>query len=498
MTLTDYLHVIRRRLVSIIVITALGVIVAAAFTFTATKQYTATAQSFVALSSSAADDSNALSGAQFAQQRVKSYTEIVTSPDVLEPVIQELGLPYSTQQLATKVSATNPPQTVLLDVSATDPSPQLASQIANATSEELAKAIEKLETPKRKATPPVKVTLTQPALPPASPSSPRTTVNLALGFLLGLGLGVAWAFLRHSLDRTVKTPNELEEITGAPTLGVVLFDSNAKGRSLTALDTTSVMSEGYRMIRTNMKFVDVDNPPKVIVVTSTSPGEGKTTTACNLAVAYAQAGHKVCLVEADLRRPRVVQTLEIDGSVGLTNVLSGEIPLEQAAQEWNRGLLHVLPPGPLPPNPSEILGSRNMAETLATLKNTFDITIIDSSPLLAVTDAAVVSGFADGAILVARHGEATRDHVEAGVAAIASVKGNLLGTVLNAVPVKKRGGYGYDYGYGYGYGQAYGDKKTLRAHKKAQKAAAKEQANQPAAAQQPNDLNVSDLTSKDQ
>lgn len=458
MTLSDYLHVIRRRLVSIIVITALGVIVAAAFTFTATKQYTATAQSFVALSSSSADESNPLSGAQFAQQRVKSYTEIVTSPDVLEPVIQELGLDYTTAQLASKVTATNPPQTVLLDVSATDPSPQLASQIANATAEQLGSAIEKLETPKRRATPPVKVTLTQPALPPTSPSSPRTTVNLALGFLLGLGLGIAWAFLRHSLDRTVKLPRELEELTGAPTLGVVLFDSSAKKRPLSALDTTSVLSEGYRMIRTNMKFVDVDNPPKVITITSTSPGEGKTTTACNLAITYAQAGYKVCLVEADLRRPRVVQTLEIDGTVGLTNVLSGETSLDDATQEWNRGLLQVLPPGPLPPNPSEILGSKNMIDVLAALKSKFDMVIIDTSPLLAVTDAAVLTGYADGAILVARHGEATRDHVEAGANALHSVKGNLLGTVLNAVPVKKRGGYGYDYGYGYGYSQEYSKK----------------------------------------
>lgn len=459
MTLSDYLHVIRRRLVSIIVITVLGVIVAAAFTFTATKQYTATAQSFVALSSSSADESNPLSGAQFAQQRVKSYTEIVTSPDVLEPVIQELGLPYTTEQLASKVTATNPPQTVLLDVSATDPSPQLASQIANATAEQLGSAIEKLETPKRRATPPVKVTLTQPALPPTSPSSPRTTVNLALGFLLGLGLGIAWAFLRHSLDRTVKLPRELEELTGAPTLGVVLFDSSAKKRPLSALDTTSVLSEGYRMIRTNMKFVDVDNPPKVITITSTSPGEGKTTTACNLAITYAQAGYKVCLVEADLRRPRgVVQTLEIDGTVGLTNVLSGETSLDDATQEWNRGLLQVLPPGPLPPNPSEILGSKNMIDVLAALKSKFDMVIIDTSPLLAVTDAAVLTGYADGAILVARHGEATRDHVEAGANALHSVKGNLLGTVLNAVPVKKRGGYGYDYGYGYGYSQEYSKK----------------------------------------
>lgn len=459
MSLGDYLGVLRRRWLSIALITIAFVCVTAVNTLTATKLYTATAQSFVALAAEAGSSSDALTSAQFAAQRVKSYTQIVSSPDVLQPVIAELDLPYTDVQLAGKVSASNPSMTVLIDVAVTDPSPQQAAAIANAVSVQLGRTIEQLETPNSQTIAPVKVTLTEPAQPPPSPSSPKTRTNLLMGLLMGLVVGMAWAYARNALDTTVKSPKELDQLSKSPSIGAVLFDTNAKTQVLSALDPTAVQSEGYRTIRANLQYVNVDDPIHAFVVTSAAPGDGKTTVACNLAIAVAQAGRKVCLVEADLRRPRVSEYLQLNAQSGLTEVLSGQIKLDEALQDWGRGMLKVLPPGAIPPNPSELLGSQQMAQVITHLKREFDMVILDTPPLLAVSDAAVLASQADGAVVVVRHGKSSKDAVGNAVASLEQINAKILGTVLNAVPVKRGGGYGYGYAYGYGDAQASADSK---------------------------------------
>ena len=174
-------------------------------------------------------------------------------------------------------------------------------------------------------------------MPPTAASSPNTQLNNAVGLLLGLAVGLAWAFVRESLDNTVKSPSELDRLANAPALGAVLFDANAKNQVLSALDTKAVQSEGYRTIRTNMQFVNVDDPVKAFVVTSAAPGDGKTTVACNLAIAIAQTGKKVCLVESDLRRPARNGVPAGCCRGGLTEVLAGQLKLEDALQPWGRG-----------------------------------------------------------------------------------------------------------------------------------------------------------------
>ena len=455
MELRDYIRVLLKHWLSIVLISVVGLAGAAAFTFTQPRLYTAQAQSFVALSGT--DLGGIAGGATYTEQRLASYVELASTPDVLRPVIDELGL-----ESLGEVSASNPTGTVLLNIVVTNPDPIDAAEIANAVSRQMSVVISAVETTAGVPGPDgapisVKVTLVDPAEPPTSPSSPRTTVNLLLGLLIGLAAGVGVAFLRESLDTRVHTPDELVDLTGSAPLGLIGFDPDASSDPLVAQNPRASRSEAFRTIRTNLQYVDVDNPPKVIVITSALPLDGKSTTAINLAITFAQAGKKTVVVETDLRRPKASAYLGVESAVGLTDVLAGQIPLAEALVQWNRGQLTLLPAGHVPPNPSELLGSQQMQEVLEALREQFDVVVIDTTPLLPVTDGAVVAKAGDGAILVVRFNRTTREQLAIAMESLRQVDARLLGTVLNFVPTRKRG-YGYRYGgyYGYGYYGYYG------------------------------------------
>ena len=450
MNLSDYLHVLRKQWVLITVITLLAIGGATAASVLSPRVFQAQTQTFVAIASQDSSAGQILSGSQFTLQRVKSYTQIVNSPRVLDPVIAELGLATSSSELAKHVTADSPLDTVLININVTDGSAEQAALISNAVAVQFGTTVEALETPKSGNESPVKLSVVDPATVPESPISPKPKLNLALGALLGLALGIGFALLRETLDTSVRTPEDLHEATAATLLGLIAFDPDAKGKPLAALDPRSPRSEAFRMIRTNLQFIDVDRPPRSVVITSALPDEGKTTTACNLAITLGQAGLKVCLVEADLRRPRIADYLGIESAVGLTNVLAGQNDLDDLLVPWNRGLVIVLPCGPIPPNPSELLGSRNMALLLEELEKRFDVVLLDAPPLLPVTDAAVLAQASDGAILVTRHGKTSRAQAAGAVEALGAVNARLLGTVLNFMPARS-GSSAYGYGYGYSY-----------------------------------------------
>ena len=236
---------------------------------------------------------------------------------------------------------------------------------------------------------------------------------------------------------------------------MVTFDPDAKNHPLVTL-RDSPRAEAFRTIRTNLRYVDVDNPPRSVVITSSLPGEGKTTTACNLSIALAQAGSKVLLIEADMRRPRVAEYLGVDGTIGLTDVLIGQASTADAIVSWQRGLLDFLPSGAIPPNPSELLGSRQMTDLLKDLVDKYDSIILDAPPLLPVSDAAILATVTDGALLIAHYGDTTHEQVQHAADALRQVGARILGSVLNFAPAGRRGGYGYGKGGGYGYGYGYG------------------------------------------
>jgi capsular exopolysaccharide synthesis family protein len=437
MDLRAYLGLARAHWLLIVAAALAGAMLGVVLSVLQPRVYVATAQNFVSISGT--DLGTQLSGSGFALQRVKSYVNVVESEAVLVPVIEQLGLDLTPAQLRQSVSAANPPQTVLLNITATGPDPDLAAALANAVAARYAEVVEALETPPG-GQPPVKVTPVMPAQVPGAPTSPRTRVNVALGLLLGLGAGVAAALLRERLNTAVRSPGSLVELAGAPLLGVVPADDDP-------LPALSSQSEAFRTIRTNLTFIDVDDPPQVIAVTSGEPGAGKTTLAVNLAIALSQAGRRVCLVDADLRTPTASERLGVTSAVGLTSVLTGEVSLSSAVVPWRRGAIAVLPAGDVPPNPSELLDSEAFADVLDCLRATYQIVVVDAAPLLPVADGALAASAADGAVLVARFGRTSAETVGQSRTALQQVDARLLGVVLNGIPAQAAEGYGYGYGY---------------------------------------------------
>ena len=326
--------------------------------------------------------------------------------------------------------------------------PGEAAAIANATAAQFARYVEELEARQGQSVAPVKVTLVEPAETPRQPVSPQTLVNLALGLLAGLGLGVGAAVLRESLDTTVRSTDEAEAIVQAPTLGTVGYDPDTPQHPLLTKQSTSHRAEAFRALRTNLQYVDVDNPVRVVVVTSSLASEGKTTTSANLALTLAQSGQRVLLLEGDLRRPKAVELFGLVEGVGLTNLLVGKATFDAVVQSVPGADLDVLASGPVPPNPSELLGSHQMESLLTELKQRYDTIVIDAPPLLPVTDAAVLARVSDGAVLVVRHSKTRREELETAREAFTSVNARVLGVILNMIPSTGRG-YGYSYGYGY-------------------------------------------------
>lgn len=279
---------------------------------------------------------------------------------------------------------------------------------------------------------------------PTSPVSPRPVRNLGIGLVLGLLVGLGLALLRDLLDTSIKSEADTKPVTDATVIGSIAFDSDAKVHPLIVqVDPHGGRSEAFRALRTNLKFVDVANHLNSITFTSSVPGEGKTTTTANLAITMAATGARVCVIEGDLRRPRLLSYLGLEGAVGLTDVLIGQTDVADVLQQFGTDGLFVLGAGPIPPNPSELLGSEAMRDTVRKLESEFDIVIIDAPPLLPVTDAAVVSTITGGTVLIVGAGLVNREQLRRAVGTLDSVGGNLLGLVLNRLPAASSDAYSY-------------------------------------------------------
>lgn len=298
------------------------------------------------------------------------------------------------------------------------------------------------------------ISVVKPARLPEKPIRPRKSTNAAVAAVLGAVAVVGVVFLREMLDTSVKTPDEAQSLAQAPILGQIWYEddiasSNGTGQKIVIHKPLSLTAEAFRLLRTNLQFAAVDSPLRALLVTSPSPTEGKSTISLNLALALAVAGQKVIIVDADMRRPKIHRYAATDREPGLSDAL---VSRESDVQSYLRPIgdvenVWVLPAGKMPPNPTELLGSRRMSEVLAACKEIADVVIVDSPPMLAAADAVVLAGQTDGMLLVIEPGSTVRKALGQAVEQIRQSGASLLGTVLNKVPTEGKGGYYYHYYY---------------------------------------------------
>lgn len=442
MQLQDYFRVFRRRWVSLLTVAIIGLAAAAAFSFAQTPQYQARTQLFVSVKDSATA-MDVTQGNSFAEKRITSYVHLATSPRVLQAVADELGIEGGSKSLAGKVTASAPAQTVLIDLRVQDANATLAAKIADSTAKQLIAAVDAVEGVSF-----VRVSVFASAVIPQAPTSPNIPANLGLGLTLGLLLGIAQAILRELLDTRLRSPEDISKVTQAGVLGSFSFENALHTRPLlTQGDPYSPRAEAFRQLRTHLHFTNLNGGAQSVVVSSSIPGEGKSSTSVNLAIMLAESGVRVLLVDADLRRPQVATILGLEGSVGLSTVLSHQMELDAAIQPWGPGgSLHVLTSGRSAPNPSELLGSPRMEKLLKSMEASYEVIIIDSPPLLPVTDPAVLGSIASGIMLVvSADGRTHKDELQQAIANIDAVNARLLGIVVNRLPLVRGGRGYYDY-----------------------------------------------------
>ncbi|MBB2991271.1 receptor protein-tyrosine kinase [Mycolicibacterium iranicum] len=450
MNLQDFVKLIRIRWITVCVTLLIVLLGAVAVTLMTTPLYQASTRLFVS-TTAGSSLAETYQGNRFSQERVKSYSELLMGETLAQRTIDKLNLNMDAAELQSNISASAKLDTVLINVAVLDASPVRARDIANTLSDEFVSMVRELETPEDGASADARVVVEQRASIPDHPVVPKTSRNIGIGVVLGLALGIGIAVVRDMLDNTVKDRETVERITGSGIVGSVPLDKDRRKQPAISFDNdNSAIAEAFRKLRTNLQFLAVDNPPRVIVVTSSMPSEGKSTTAINLALALAEAEHKVVLVDGDMRRPTLHRYLDLVGPVGFSTVLSGQATLEEALQLTRFPGLTVLTSGAIPPNPSELLGSQSARKLLSELRAKYDYVVVDSTPLLAVTDAAILGAGADGVLIMARYGQTRREQLTHAVENLQNVGAPLLGAVLTLTPM--RGGSSYTYSYGY-YGE---------------------------------------------
>jgi capsular exopolysaccharide synthesis family protein len=494
-----YLVVLRRRKWWVIALALLGLGASLALSLTEAKQYSATAQLLV--QSSGQGVSLGTTPQQVTTTDVQTDLQLATSEPVMQIVGRQLGS-------APPISASEVAQTNVIALTAISSSPAQAARIANTYARafveqtqktaiknlsaasatlhqqisSLGKQIKSLQGKTGAATQ-VSALVNQQAVlkeevaqlqingaaatsgvefvtsahAPASPSSPKPVQDALLGLAAGLMLGLGAAFLRDSLDDALSSKEAAERSAGAPVIAMVPMVTSWRKRNRAEVASnsapTSPAAEAYRSLRTSLQFARQAQELRTLLVTSPAAAEGKTSTLANLGAVFAQAGERVVLVSCDLRRPRLGQLYGIEEQSGLTTVLLGQQTLEQALQQVpGYECLWVLGAGPVPPNPAELLDGPRAREIFAALRENFDLVLVDSPPVLPVTDAMVLSKYADRTLLVVAAGQTKRAELQRAAERFSQANAEVVGIVLNEVTRQSAYGSGYGYGYGYGYG----------------------------------------------
>ncbi|MEX5237743.1 polysaccharide biosynthesis tyrosine autokinase [Kocuria arenosa] len=434
--LTRLMHTYWR---SMALITLLCILLALGLSLAMPKMYTSTATGLV-VATGEDDLATALTGDSLAQSRAASYESLAMSRPLAVDVISRLALDESPETLMTRITADVPPDTVEIRITADGDSPQEAADLANAwvvTLSEQVRELERVGEADAEAASRVVVQPLSDAAPPQEPSSPNMKLNFVLGVLSGLGLGFLYAMFRYRRDKSIHSVEEVRETFDVPVLGVIPTDERLTDKAQIIETGFSrgagdhAYSEALRILRTNLTFLSVDNPPRIIVITSSLPGEGKSSITANLAVAIASTGRNVVVVDGDLRRPVMTELFGLVAGVGVTDVLTRQVPVGKVLQAYDKfPNLQVLGAGRTPPNPTELLSSRAMHSMLGTLAEDA-LVLVDAPPLLPVTDAALLTASADGAIIVATADVTTTENLGQSLDSLRQVHGMILGVVLN-------------------------------------------------------------------
>jgi capsular exopolysaccharide synthesis family protein len=440
MTIHDYIAAIRKQWIVIALLTVLGAGAGYGVAQTMPDMYRSTASAY-ASTVAGETTSELVQGSTFVQGIVQSYATVATSPYVLEPVIEDLDLDMSVKDLAKSISADTPLNTVIVEISATSGDPEQARALAQAVIRSLADAVADPSISPRgpDGDPMVQLTVISPAGAPLAPFSPDTKMIAALAAGIGLLIGLAWAVVRELVDTRIRSQKDIELVTDSPLLAEV--GRGPRDRSIAQVIRTNpngATAEAFRGLTMSLAFADVDKPVSAVVVTSAMPGEGKSSVSVGLALTLAESMGRVLLIDADLRKPSVADYTGLDGSVGLTNVLLGSSTIADAVQPWGAAGLDILTAGTIPPNPNQLLASDTMRATLAELKKQYDFVVIDTSPLIPVTDPLWLVHETDGAIVVARNKKTKRPQLSKAMATLGSVGARVLGVVANDVKGHER------------------------------------------------------------
>lgn len=460
MELADYWKILRAHWVSFLAITVAGALLGLGWGLVQPKVYKANASGIVSAGVNS-DLGTAMAGENYAKSRVKSYVDLAKSRSVALDVQENLGIDTSINQLLSSISIANPVDTATLKVSAESNTPESAQQLAEAWVKAIENQVSEVENSsatKSSSASIVTFRSFDAAELPTSPSSPNFKIAIAVGLLVGLFMAFAYAMLRHAFDRRISSIESVESSTGHSVIGTIPQTDtlDREQRLITSIGGNDrneehageyAVAESIRELRTNLQFMNIDNPPRTIVITSALPGEGKSTVAANLAITIAASDQKVVLIDGDLRRPTIAKTFGLLEGVGLTDVLIGNADIDDVMQPWGEsGNLVVLGAGKIPPNPSELLGSNTFQNLIQSLAQEA-IVLIDAPPLLPVTDAAILTARTDGALVVSRVRKTTYDELESALNNLQRVNAHALGLILNGVPLK--GAQASNYGYAY-------------------------------------------------
>ncbi|MFT4228692.1 MAG: polysaccharide biosynthesis tyrosine autokinase [Microbacterium sp.] len=437
MDLKDYVGALKRRWYFLVALTLLGGALAYGYGALQPEQYRAEANAFVS-SQRGETVSELVQGSQYTANLMQSYARLALTPSVLNPVIDEMGLDLTLVDLQAKLTSEVELNTVILSISAIDTDPQRAADIANNVVDSLAEAVRQLAPQDADGNPSVALTTVTTATPPTVPFAPNKSLLAATGALVGLIIAILYAVLKSAFDTRIRDEEDIARIADVPILGTTparrLWRRGGARPAAVEWQRSASTREAFRRIAANLDFADLDRQLRVAVVTSALPADGKTTTSAYLALALAERNHRVLAIDGDLRHPRLGEVFGVSSDVGLTSVLRQQLPLEDAVQPIADRNVDVLASGTRPPNPTEVLNSQAMKTLLDQARERYDFVVIDSAPVLAVSDTLTLSRVIGATILVGRYNATRRQNLRSAMESIESTGARLLGVVLNAIP----------------------------------------------------------------